>query len=137
MFSVCCELLTRNFIMFVSSRYMAGFLIAVKHLLIWKITGFALIQKSTFLLGNVMPLSLVNIVVSDTVVAVWRWWFMYVFKGKGSKFNCRIPYFTVPSVRVRRNFKLHKMMLFPNFVFHRQDNMNWNRISVHTIKSSS
>lgn len=55
--------------MFVSSRYMAGFLI-VNHLLIRKITGFAHIQKSTFLLGNMMPLSLVNIIVSDIVVAV-------------------------------------------------------------------
>lgn len=56
--------------MFVSSRYMAGFLIVVNHLLIRKVTGFAIIQKSTFLLGNMMPLSLVNIIVSDTVVAV-------------------------------------------------------------------
>jgi len=51
---------------------MAGFLIVVNNLLIRKITGFAIIQKSTFLLilGNMMPLSLVNIIVSDTVVAV-------------------------------------------------------------------
>jgi hypothetical protein len=49
---------------------MASFLIAVNHLLIRKITGFAIIQKSTFLLGNMMPLSLMNIIVSDTVGAV-------------------------------------------------------------------
>jgi hypothetical protein len=30
-----------------------------------------------------MPLSLVNIIVSDTVVAVWGWWFVYGFKHKG------------------------------------------------------
>jgi hypothetical protein len=56
--------------MCVLSGYMAGFLIGVNHLLIRKITGCAIIQKSTFLLGNMMPLSLVNIIVSDTVVAV-------------------------------------------------------------------
>jgi hypothetical protein len=56
--------------MFVLSWYVAGFLIVVNHLLGRKITGFAIIQKSTFLLGNMMPLSLVNIIVSDTVVAV-------------------------------------------------------------------
>jgi hypothetical protein len=49
---------------------MAGFLIGVNNLLIRKITGFAIIQKSTFVLGNMMSLSLVNIIVSDTVVAV-------------------------------------------------------------------
>jgi hypothetical protein len=59
------------------------------------------------LLGNMMPLSLVNIIVSDTVVAVWGWWFMYVFKGKCPKFNCRTPYFTVPSDWMRRNSELH------------------------------
>jgi hypothetical protein len=56
--------------MVVLSGYMVGFLVVANHLLIRKITGFAIIQKSTFLLGNMMPLSLVNIIVSNTVVAV-------------------------------------------------------------------
>jgi hypothetical protein len=33
-------------------------------------TGFAIVQKLLFLLGNVTPLSLVNISGSDSVVAV-------------------------------------------------------------------
>jgi len=121
--------------MFVLSRYMASFLIAVNHLLIRKITGFAIIQKSTFLLGNMMPLSLMNIIVSDTVGAVWGWWFMYIFKRKGPEFNCRIPYFTVPSVWVRRNSELHYTMLFPNFVFHRQD--RWTETGFQFIQSKA
>lgn len=47
-----------------------GWLISGSKSFSCKMTGFAIVQKLLFLLGNVTPLSLVNISGSDSVVAV-------------------------------------------------------------------